>query len=106
MWNPTMSCSAHDFGTTNGLLAQMSIGGCNIMKSLLRSLERLLWVIVLGGLAAAQQSGPVAQWKFDQSSGANTRDAIAGIDDVVSGYSAFAVGVFGNAIRFDGYTTG
>jgi hypothetical protein len=76
------------------------------MKSLLRSLERLLWVIVLGGLAAAQQSGPVAQWKFDQSSGANTRDAIAGIDDVVSGYSAFAVGVFGNAIRFDGYTTG
>ena len=76
------------------------------MKDPLRSLRWVLWMMLLGGLAAGQQRGPVAQWKFDQSGGASSRDSIAGVDDVVSGYFEFAGGVSGNALRFDGYTTG
>ena len=63
-------------------------------------------ILLLAGLAAGQQqSGPVARWEFDQSSGAKTRDTISGVEDSVSGYYAYAGGVSGNALRFDGYST-
>jgi hypothetical protein len=60
---------------------------------------------LLTTLAIAQQSAPVAQWKFDQRSGAQTSDAVSGIEDSVAGYFAYTDGVSGSALRFDGYTT-
>jgi hypothetical protein len=75
------------------------------MNDLLRGISRTLVPLLLAGLAAGQQSTPVAQWQFNQSSGAQTKDIISGLEDSVAGYYAYAPGVSGNALRFDGYTT-
>lgn len=74
-------------------------------QSLLRRFNMLVSILLLTGLATAQESGPVARWDFDQSSGAKTRDGISGVEDNVTGYYTYAPGVSGNALRFDGYTT-
>jgi hypothetical protein len=76
-----------------------------VNNSHLRMLRAVFSISLLAGLAAGQQNGPAARWEFDQSSGATTRDAISGVKDSVSGYYAYAGGVSGNALRFDGYTT-
>ena len=69
------------------------------------SLSVIISVLLLAGFAAGQASGPVARWNFDQSNGAKTKDSISGAEDNVIGYYAYAPGVSGNALRFDGYTT-
>jgi len=64
-----------------------------------------IFLLLLAGLATGQQSGPVAQWAFDETSGAQTRDTVSGVEDSVTGYFAYSGGVSGSALRFDGYTT-
>ncbi len=53
----------------------------------------------------AQQSGPVARWSFDNSSGASIQDTVSGVEDKIEGFYKYVPGVSGQALRFDGYTT-
>jgi len=54
---------------------------------------------------AAQDSGPVSHWTFDEESGPTVLDKAAHIKDAVEGLFKFPPGVFGTGLKFDGYTT-
>jgi hypothetical protein len=54
----------------------------------------------------AESAAPVAQWSFEESSPTVARDSISGRDDTIVGLSKRVTGATGQALRFDGYTTG
>jgi hypothetical protein len=49
---------------------------------------------------------PVAWWKFDKMKGRSTLDTISGNQDEILGFFKYVPGVQGEALLFDGYTTG
>jgi hypothetical protein len=55
--------------------------------------------------AFAEEGGPVARWSFDNANGPTVRDAVSGTGDEVGGFYKYVPGVYGDALRFDGYTT-
>ena len=55
--------------------------------------------------APAQETGPVAWWSFDESSGETVFDGASQIVDSLRGNYKYVGGVIGNSLRFDGYTT-
>ena len=55
--------------------------------------------------APAQETGPVAWWSFDESSGETVFDKAGQIEDSLRGNYKHIGGVTGNSIQFDGYTT-
>ena len=69
----------------------------------------LLFTLLLPAVANAQ-SPPTSSsdivWNFDESSGAAAHDSAAGIDDPIQGFWRRVPGVRGQALEFDGYTTG
>jgi hypothetical protein len=62
-------------------------------------------VICLPVFVYAQNSGPVAEWLFDESNGQAARDAVSGINDPIIGLFKHVNGVSGQGLRFDGETT-
>ena len=63
-------------------------------------------VIMLVAVGAfAQDTGPAAQWSFDNAPNSSVRDPVSGVEDKVGGFYKYVPGVSGNGLRFDGYTT-
>ena len=56
--------------------------------------------------AHGQEKGPIAHWSFASSENAAPRDSVRGVAGTVNGYYKYVAGVSGDALRFDGYTTG
>ena len=56
-------------------------------------------------LLQAESKGPVAQWLFNETSGAVAHDSISGADDAILGVFKRVNGVSGNGLRFDGEST-
>src|SRR5579864_1515299 len=53
----------------------------------------------------AQDSGPAAEWSFNETSGQIAHDSVSGADDAIGGLFKRVNGVSGNGLRFDGETT-
>jgi len=64
----------------------------------------LLFVFCICNTYASED--PVAWWKFDKSQSKTTIDGVSGIEDEVLGFHKYVPGVKGDAVRFDGYSTG
>ena len=56
--------------------------------------------------AHGQEKGPIAHWSFASNENATPRDSIRAVAGTLSGYYKYVPGVSGDALRFDGYTTG
>jgi hypothetical protein len=54
----------------------------------------------------AASPNPVARWSFEEMSPTIANDTISGHDDEIVGFSKRVPGASGQALRFDGYTTG
>jgi hypothetical protein len=70
-----------------------------MIRAVLATVSILIWGTLLVG---AQNSEPVAEWRFDETSGQVAHDAISGTDDTIVGLFKRAPGVSGNGLRFDG----
>jgi hypothetical protein len=57
-------------------------------------------------MSHGQGKGQVAHWSFASSEDATPRDSVRGVAGTVNGYYKYVAGVSGDALRFDGYTTG
>ena len=62
-------------------------------------------LICISAFADAQDSGLVAEWSFDESSGQTARDSVSGINDTITGVFKRVNGVSGRGLQFDGETT-
>jgi Concanavalin A-like lectin/glucanases superfamily len=59
-----------------------------------------------GSIAHGQGKGPVVHWSFASSEDAMPHDRVRGVAGTVNGYYRYVAGISGDALRFDGYTTG
>lgn len=70
-----------------------------------RACVALLLCSIFGPILWGQCSPPDARWSFSHSQGSTPTDSIHGEKAALSGYYAYAPGVIGDGLRFDGYTT-
>jgi hypothetical protein len=75
------------------------------MITLQRAALTAMAALLLIGLAAAQDKGPVAWWKFDEGSGNAAQDAVSGGHDNILNHHQWVKGVSGTGLKFDGFTT-
>ena len=69
----------------------------------------LVFAMVQAGMGNAQEATKSSQnivWSFDEPGGAVAHDAASGMDDAIEGFWRRVPGVSGQALEFDGYTTG
>jgi hypothetical protein len=71
-----------------------------------RGLFVLLVCFLVEGTSYGQQPGLVSQWSFDRSQSAVPSDSVRNVKGTLNGYYEYVPGVSGDALRFDGYTTG
>ena len=72
----------------------------------MRAVPGTIAILIYGTLlTAAQNSGPVAEWRFDETSGQVANDLVSGTDDTIGGIFKRVPGVSGNGLRFDGEST-
>jgi len=61
--------------------------------------------LLLAAASSGQTSKPVAEWSFDETSGAVAHDSVSGEDDAITGMFRHVDGVTGHGLRFDGTST-
>lgn len=77
----------------------------SVMNSrFLRNQAMLTLGMLLAAQLAAEQSGPVAWWKFDERDGMIATDSVGGQQDQIAGNVKFVPGISGRALKFDGFT--
>src|SRR5258708_595798 len=86
------------------------LGPAPVFMLVVTILFRWLRGICLGSVCAiilkAESPAPVAQWSFEETSPNTARDSASGCNDTIIGFSKRVTGAAGQALRFDGYTTG
>lgn len=71
----------------------------------LKNTTLLIAILCMVMAAQAADRDPVAQWRFDETEGTETRDAISGKKDPIEGSFRWTSGVKGRALKLDGYST-
>src|SRR5580704_16946443 len=74
-----------------------------VMKCAVLAVVSLL--LFVPSFAAAQSTGPVAQWSFNQDRGQVAHDSVSDTDDAIGGIFKWVNGVSGGGLRFDGEST-
>jgi hypothetical protein len=75
------------------------------MITLRKALVSLLATTLLAGVASAQNSTPVAWWKFNEAKGSFAVDSASGHRDRIVNRFQWVDGVSEGALKFDGFTT-
>ncbi|MGB5345039.1 MAG: LamG domain-containing protein, partial [Woeseia sp.] len=91
-------------GTAAGRRVQLPWGGNGFDPGQLTAEGRTLLrrAIEWGAGATSTSNGPLAHWRFDETSGSIAVDSVGGHDGTLVNGTLWASGVFGGAVSFDG----
>jgi len=64
-----------------------------------------IWLLTCIPSFVLAQTGPVAQWSFNEAGVQVAHDSVSGADDAIGGLFKCVTGVSGSGLRFDGETT-
>jgi hypothetical protein len=73
-----------------------------------RLMQTVIWgfvAVLLSPTVFAQNTAPVAWWKFDEGSGNIARDEVSGVSDRILNNHQWLKGVSQAGLKFDGFTT-